>query len=168
MAENQQWDRDERTEETGNMDEQDLFELLDRLENHIVQAKPVPFSNKVWVEPEEMQIIISMLRDNLPVEIKQARWLLEQNRQMTADARREADQIVRQAENRMAAMLDEHEITRQAREYAEQTVERAKGSAEQIRQGAIRYAEERLGEVEDELTEILVQVQKNRAELRES
>lgn len=152
---------------SGDMNENDLYELLDRMENNVLQAKQIPFSNNCMIEREEMLIMIGMLRDNLPVEIKQAKWLLEQNRQLIAESRREADQIIRQAENRMSAMLDEHEITKQAREYAEQTVEQAKGSADKIREGAIKYAEKRLADVEEQLTSVLVQIQKNRSELQD-
>ena len=151
---------------SADMNENDLYELLDRMENNVLQAKQIPFSNNCMIEREEMLIMLGMLRDNLPVEIKQAKWLLEQNRQLIAESRREADQIVRQAENRMSAMLDEHEITKQAREYAQQTVDQAKGSADKIRDGAIQYAEKRLAEVEEQLTSVLVQVQKNRSELQ--
>lgn len=168
MADDRKFDQEkQQTAASGDMNENDLYELLDRMENNVLQAKQIPFSNNCMIEREEMLIMIGMLRDNLPVEIKQAKWLLEQNRQLIAESRREADQIVRQAENRMTAMLDEHEITKQAREYAEQTVDQAKNSAEKIRDGAIKYAEKRLGEVEEQLTAVLVQIQKNRSELQD-
>ncbi|MEA4888497.1 MAG: ATPase [Clostridiaceae bacterium] len=150
---------------TKNQD-QSTAELLDRLENSVESAKALPFSNSCLVDREEMLVLIGMIRDNLPAELKQARWLLEQNRQLIAEARKEAENMMREAESRMAAMIDEHEITQQARQQAAQTVEAANNSARQIRAGAIEYARKRLNDLEEQLTAMLVMVQKNTKDLK--
>lgn len=146
--------------------ENDLYELIERLEGNVLNAKSVPFTSNCMVDKEEMLILIGMLRDNLPVEIKQAKWLLDQNRQVVAEARRDADNIVRQAEKRVATMIDEHEVTMQARQLAAQTLEAANKSAKQIRSGAIDYAATRLNDLEEQLTDMLLQLQKNIKELK--
>lgn len=152
--------------DTQEMSENDLYELIDRLEGNVLNAKSVPFTSNCMVDKEEMLILIGMLRDNLPVEIKQAKWLLDQNRQVVAEARRDADNIVRQAEKRVATMIDEHEVTMQARQLAAQTLEAANQSAKQIRNGAIDYAATRLSDLEEQLTDMLLQLQKNIKELK--
>lgn len=149
---------------TGN--DQDTATLLDRLEGSVEAARSMPFSNNCLVDREEMLVLIGMIRDNLPAELKQARWLLEQNRQLIAEARKEAESMMREAESRMAAMIDEHEITQQARQQAAQTIEAANGSARQIRSGAIEYARKKLNDLEEQLTEMLVMIQKNTRELK--
>ncbi len=146
--------------------DQSTAELLDRLENSVESAKALPFSNSCLVDREEMLVLIGMIRDNLPAELKQARWLLEQNRQLIAEARKEAENMMREAESRMAAMIDEHEITQQARQQAAQTVEAANNSARQIRAGAIEYARKRLNDLEEQLTAMLVMIQKNTKDLK--
>ncbi len=148
------------------MSENDLYELIDRLEGNVLNAKNVPFTSNCMVDKEEMLILIGMLRDNLPSEIKQAKWLLDQNRQVVAEARRDADNIVRQAEKRVTTMIDEHEVTMQARQLAAQTIEAANNSAKQIRNGAIDYAASRLSDLEEQLTDMLLQLQKNIKELK--
>lgn len=148
------------------MSENDLYELIDRLEGNVLNAKSVPFTSNCMVDKEEMLILIGMLRDNLPHEIKQAKWLLNQNRQVVAEARQEADNIVRQAEKRVATMIDEHEVTMQARQLAAQTIEASNKSAKQIRGGAIDYAATQLNELEEQLTDMLLQLQKNIKELK--
>ncbi len=152
--------------EAPEISENDLYELIERLEGNVLNAKNVPFTSNCMVDKEEMLILIGMLRDNLPVEIKQAKWLLDQNRQVVAEARRDADNIVRQAEKRVATMIDEHEVTMQARQLAAQTLEAANKSAKQIRSGAIDYAATRLNDLEDQLTDMLLQLQKNIKELK--
>ena len=145
---------------------QTVEELIDRLEGSVVSARSLPFSDNCIVDREEMLVLITMIRDGLPTELKQARWLLEQNRQLIAEARKEAETIMREAESRMTAMIDEHEITVQARQQAEVTLENANQAARQIRNGAMEYAKKRLNDVEEQLTQMLVTVQRNKKELK--
>ena len=146
--------------------ENDFYELIDRLQNTILQARAVPFTSSCMVDKEELLLLAGMLRDNLPQQIKQAKWLVDHNHQVIADARREAEQLKLQAEKQVANMVDEHEITQKARQVAAQTIESANSSAKQIRQGALDYANKRLTDLEEQLTSILVTLQKNKKELR--
>jgi len=146
--------------------QEDLYELIDRLEIGIDQAKSLPFTDTCFVDREEMLILISMIRENLPGEIKQAKWLLDQNKQIISEARKEAESIMREAEMRMTAMIDEHEITRQAKQHAGQTVENANQSAAQIRKKSLDYAKKKLTDLEEHLTDMLVTIQKNKKELK--
>jgi vacuolar-type H+-ATPase subunit H len=151
---------------SANYPEQGTAELIDRLENCVHSARSLPFSDSCLVDREEMIVLIGMIRESMPPELKQAKWLLEQNRQLIAEARKEAENIMREAESRMASMIDEHEVTVQARQQAAQTIETANNSARQIRTGAIEYARKRLSDLEEQLTEMLVTIQKNKKELK--
>jgi vacuolar-type H+-ATPase subunit H len=152
--------------ELPHVSETDLQELINRLEDVVLQAKSVPFSNNCILDREEVLVLIGLLRDNLPAEILQARWLLDQNHQVVLEARREAETLIRQAERRVANMINEHEVTLQARQRASQTVDSANRSAAQIRAGALAYANKRLTVLEEQLTSILVMIQKNKKELK--
>ena len=63
-------------------------------------------------------------------------------------------------------MINEHEITLRAREMAQATIEQANQAAWQMRVASTDYARARLTEVENQLTEVLVKVQKNKKELK--
>jgi hypothetical protein len=85
---------------------------------------------------------------------------------LIAETRKEAANIMREAEPRMAGMIDEHEFTVQARNQAAWTIKAANNSARQIRSGAMEYTRKRLNNLEEQLNEILVLIQKNRKELK--
>jgi cell division septum initiation protein DivIVA len=146
--------------------EHDIETLLNRLEEAVSAARSVPFSDNCMVDREEILLLLSLVREGLPSELKQARWLLEQNRQLIAEARKEAENIMRETESRMARMVDEHEITQQARQQAAEMIESANQSSRQIRSGAMDYARGLLNNVEEELTAILLTVQKNKKSLK--
>jgi len=150
----------------GKGQEHDIEALIEQLQGIVASARSVPFSDNCMVDREQLLVLTSMIRDGLPAELKQAKWLLDQNRQLIAEARKEAENIMREAESRMIRMIDEHEITQQARAQANQTIEQANTSARQIRAGAMEYARKRLTEVEEQLTEMLVMIQRNKKELK--
>lgn len=148
-----------------NNSEADFYELIDRLEISVDQARAFLFTDNCIVDREELLILISMIRENLPNEIKQAKWLLDQNRQLIAEARKEAESIMREAETRMTTMIDEHEITQKAKLQAGQTIDNANMSATQIRKKSMDYAKKKLSDLEEQLTEMLVTIQKHKKEL---
>lgn len=150
----------------GKSNETDLIELLDQLTQTVRQAKGIPFSDNCIVDREDLLYWITQIRENLPEEIHQARWLLEQNRQVVASARQKAESILRETEQRSAIMINEHEITLRAREMAQATIEQANQTAWQMRVASTDYARQRLTEVENQLTEVLLKVQKNKKELK--
>lgn len=150
----------------GKSNETDLIELLDQLTQTVRQAKGIPFSDNCIVDREDVLYWVTQIRENLPEEIHQARWLLEQNRQVVASARQKAESILRETEQRSAIMINEHEITLRAREMAQVTIEQANQAAWQMRVASTDYARSRLTEVENQLTEVLVKVQKNKKELK--
>jgi vacuolar-type H+-ATPase subunit H len=146
--------------------ETDLFELLDQLQETLTQAKGLPFSDNCIVDRQDVLYWVNQIRENLPEEVRQARWIVEQNRQVVASARQKAESILRETEQRSAIMIDEHEITLRAREMAQSTIDQANQAAWQIRVASTDYARQRLTEIENQLTDILVKVQKNKKELK--
>ena len=95
-----------------------VLQLLDELEDVLDSSKAVPFSNKVSVDKEEIYDIISEIRMKLPNELKQSKWVIEERNKILIDAQREADEIVKNAEDRMVRMIDDNEVTKKAYEQA--------------------------------------------------
>ena len=94
----------------------EIFTLLETLEDMLENSKGLPFTSKSMVDKDEMLEIIKEIRIKLPDELKQAKWVKEERQRILAEAQKEADGIVKEAENRIIAMIDEHEITRKAYE----------------------------------------------------
>ena len=67
--------------------------------------------------------IIKEIRLKLPEQLKQAKWVKEERQRILVEAQKEADGIVKEAENRIIAMIDEHEITKKAYEQKNKIIE---------------------------------------------
>jgi vacuolar-type H+-ATPase subunit H len=115
---------------------------------------------------DEILDIIQDIRLKLPDDIKQAKWISEERARIFAEAQQEADEIVKNAEGRIAAMVDEHEICRKAYEQAEIIITNAKKNAREIRLGTREYADNILNKVEEILEDTLDVIKVNRNELK--
>ncbi len=144
----------------------EIFTLLETLEEMLEGSKSIPFSNKGIVDKEEMLEIIKEIRLKLPEELKQAKWVKEERQRILVEAQKEADGIVKEAENRIISMIDEHEITRKAYEQKAEIIETANEMSREISKGTKDYADNILQNIEVALQSALETIQNNRKELK--
>ena len=144
----------------------EIFTLLETLEEVIENSKTIPFSGKCMVDKEEVLDIIKEIRLKLPDELKQAKWVKEERGRILVEAKKEADGIVKEAENRIISMIDEHEITRKAYEQKAEIIETANEMSREISKGTKDYADSVLEGIEIALEDALKVIQNNRRELK--
>src|SRR6266849_1284997 len=120
----------------------DVLVLIDKLDDLVHNAKPVPLTDQVRVDKEEIYDILDQMRATIPEEIKQARWIVKERQEMLAEAKREAERIVSEARERQDRMISQEEITKQAERAAEDIIEEARAREREIRLGAEDYADE--------------------------
>ena len=144
----------------------ELFTLLETLEEMLEASKSIPFSNKGIIDKEEMLEIIKEIRLKLPDELKQAKWVKEERQRILVEAQKEADDIVKEAENRIISMIDEHEITRKAYVQKAEIIETANEMSREISKGTKDYADSILQNIEAALQNALETIQNNRKELQ--
>ncbi len=144
----------------------EIFTLLETLEDIMEKSRSVPFSNKCIVDKEEILDIIKEIRLKLPEEIKQAKWVKEERQRILVEAQKEADGIIKEAENRIISMIDEHEITRKAYEKKVEIIETANEMSREIKTGTEEYADGVLAGIEVALEDALKVIKNNRKELK--
>jgi len=91
----------------------DVLVLIDKLDDLVHNARPVPLTDQVRVDREEVYDILDQMRATIPEEIKQARWIVKERQEMLAEAERAAEEIVEEARER------EREIRLGAEDYAD-------------------------------------------------
>lgn len=131
-----------------------IIQLLDELEEILDNSRAMPFSNKVSVEKEELYSIIAEVRLKLPNELKNSRYVLEERNKILIDAQKEADEIVKNAEERLSRMVEENEITKRAYEQASAIIDASKKTSKEMRLGAVEYAQEVLTKAQDKVKEL--------------
>ena len=144
----------------------EIFSLLENLEELLESGAKVPFSTKVMVDIEELREILEDIRLKLPDELKQAKWVKEERQRIISDAEQEAENMLKDAQNKIVKIVDEHVITQQALEQKEEIIENANKVSKEISTGTRDYADAVLEKVEDVLKETLAIVSNNRKELK--
>jgi cell division septum initiation protein DivIVA len=130
----------------------DVLVLIDKLDDLVHNAKLVPMTGQVRVA--------------IPEEIKQARWIVKERQEMLAEAKREAERIVKEARERQNQLVSEEEVTKQAERAAEDIIEDARAREREIRLGAEDYADEILNTLEVNLSKFIAAVQRGRERLQ--
>lgn len=144
----------------------EIFTLLETLEDLLERGRNVPFSAKIIVDKEEMLDLIKEIRLKLPDELKQAKWVKEERERILEQANKEANDVVKEAENRIISMIDEHEITKKAYEQKAEIIEAANEMSREISNGTKEYADNVLQGIEVALEDALKIIQNNRKELK--
>lgn len=146
-----------------------IDELLDLMEETLEDATGLPFAGgKRVVDIDKLQDIIDEVRLNLPTEVRQARPIVNDRADIVADAKREAEALVRKAEERARILVGEQEIVKAAQQRAAEIVGGAQTQAREMRTTVTEYCENMLRVTEEQLARNAAEVKTVRANLRQT
>ena len=133
----------------------EIYTLLDALNEIVESSKNVPFTEKkIIIEKKQILDILGEIRNKMPEELKQAKWIKEERERILSEAQKDADDIVKEAENRIIAMIDEHEITKKAYEKKNEIISDANEMYREITQGTNTYVDGILANIENNMVEL--------------
>lgn len=144
----------------------DLIERIDELQVLIEEAKSVPLSSSAVVNREELLELLAQLKEEVPDEIRQARWMARDRDELLARARKEAERVIVEAQEQRDRLLSRTEIINAANREAEKIIEDAKERATRIRLEAEDYVDQKLAGFEILLNKTLGTVAKGREQLQ--
>ncbi len=120
-------------------------DLLDMLYEMVDEAKGVPLSgDKCMIEREKALDILDDVRAQFPVEFAEARKLLATREEYLASAKREAELIRKQAEDKAKVMVGENELVTQARQKSAQMLKDAQDQVQGLQRTVEQYCDDLL------------------------
>lgn len=137
----------------------EVMEIIEMMEETIDKAPVVPLSGKILLDKEDILDYIQEMRLVFPDELKEAKWVKGERQRILTEAETKADEMIKNAEERMAQMVDENEITRQAYEKANEIETSARNEAAQMSAQLGQYVNDMLNELEKRLDLFSKQVQ---------
>lgn len=141
-------------------------DLILQLQDVINEAKSMPFTNgKVMVNSEEVYDILDQIQDAMPAEVRQAKNIVADRKQILAEANRESENIIRAAEERKKVMLNQNELVREAQAKAKEIVDDAKQKSAEIRKAANVYVDSIMKRTEEGIATQLDAIKKTRASI---
>ena len=139
--------------------------LLDELDEMIDSAWNMPLSGgKALVDAERVREIVDKIRSSLPQEIRQAKAIVSDRSQIIADAKREAETVVRVAR----VMVNQDEIVRQAQARGSELLSQSQTKAREIRRAANEYVDDLMKRTDEQMTANLAELRKTRQNLKAS
>ena len=129
-------------------------ELLDMLFDRIDEAKNAPLSSeKCIIEREKALDLLDDIKAQLPVELAEARKILDARSEYVAAAKREADEIIKRAEIEATKMVSEGQVMRQAQQKANELLKQAEEQSKAVRRSANEYCEDVLRRTREAIAE---------------
>lgn len=142
-------------------------ELVDLLFEMIDEAKSVPLSSdKCMIERDRALDLLDDIRAQFPVELKEARKLLEKRNEYIENTMREAENIRKQAEEEARRIVAEDELVNQARQKSSEMIRVAEERSRELRRAANEYCEDALQRTEEAVAEALEEIQQSRSRFR--
>lgn len=144
-----------------------INDILNMMEDILEGALSIPLSGgKCMVNAERFHELIEDARLNIPSEINQAQLVVGQRKAILDDAKREAESTIKVAEERARRLVEENEITRQAKEKAKEMLTTAQTQSRELKRAANEYADNILKNTEQTLMESVTQIRTAKAALR--
>lgn len=148
--------------------EYSLMELIGMLDEVVRKAQPVPLSKKSMVDVSQIDEIATEMRLVLPKEVQQAQNVVADKNRIINDAKREAEEIIRKAEQRRAELLNQNSITKEAQKIAAEEIRNAQNRSKLIRTSTNEFTDNMLGRVEELLSKDLQNLRLMRKTLNQS
>ena len=141
-------------------------ELMDQIDELLEKSMKLP-GGRVIIEADKLRTISDDVRLNIPAEVKQARGIVSDRADIINTAKREADNIIRAAEERAKAMVAQEEITRMSQEKSGEIIAAAQNKSRQMRKAAQDFVDDIMRRADENLTSNLAEVRKTRASLKQ-
>lgn len=142
-------------------------ELLDMLFDMVDEAKNAPLSSeKCVIERDKALDLIEDIKAQFPVELAEAKKILNARSEYVAAAKREADEIRKRAEIEASQMVNEAQVMNKARQMANELMAQAEQEAKKVRRSANDYCVDILRRTEEALSDAHEEMRMTHARFR--
>ncbi len=142
-------------------------DIIGALYDMIQDARAVPLAaDKCIVERDRVLDMLDEIIAQLPAELKQSRTIVESRNELISQARREAETIIRQAQEQAQQLVTKEAIYAEAKRRAEEMAMQAQTRVAQIQKAGNSYMDESLRQTEEVIAKALSEVQETRMKFR--
>ena len=126
----------------------------------------MPLSASVLVSRETLTQLVAEIRELLPTELRQARWVLREREKVLNEAEQTAQRLIADAEQECLRLTGETEVVRAAEREAKRVSREAQDQSRTMRLEAEDYIDAQLARFELVLQKTLKTVEAGRDRLR--
>ena len=149
------------------MNEHNIEDIISALYDMVQDARAVPLANdKCIVERDKVLDLLDEIIAQLPVELKQARTIVESRNELIGQARREAENAIRQAQEKANQMITEEAIYQEAKRQCQEMVYQTQTRMAELRKASNDYMDDALRRTEEAISLSLDDVRDTRAKFK--
>lgn len=144
-----------------------IAELIDMLYDMIEDARGMPLGpDKCILERDKALDLLDEIRAQYPMELAEAKKLLGARTEYIAAAKREGEQLRRQAEEQAKQLVAQDTTLATARQKANELIGRAEERTRELRRTANDYCEDTLRRTEEAVAAAYDEIKRQRAKFR--
>ena len=146
------------------MNEKHIDDILTALYDLVQEARAVPLAaDKCILERDKVLDMLDEIMGQMPAELKQARTIVDSRSEIVAQAKREAESIVRKAQEEAERLVSEQVIFEEAKRRCADMVAQTKAQITSLRKVSNEYMDDALRRTEEAIAQSLSEVQDTRA-----
>lgn len=149
------------------MNEQNIEDIISALYDMVQDARALPLgADKCILERDKVLDMLDEIIAQLPTELKQARTIVESRNELIGQARREAENMIRQAQDQVSRMVAEEAIYQEAKRQCQEMVLQTKTRMADLRKASNDYMDDALRRTEEAVALSLEDVRDTRAKFK--
>lgn len=149
------------------MADRNTEDIIGALYDMVQDARSMPLAaDKCILERDRVLDMLDEILAQLPGEIKQSRAIVESRTEIVGQARREAENIVKEAQEKAKQMVTKEAVYIEAKKRSEELVSQTQNRINQLRKAANEYMDESLRQTEEVVSKALNEVRDTRMKFR--
>ena len=149
------------------MSDRNTEDIIGALYDMVQDARSMPLAaDKCILERDKVLDMLDEIIAQLPGELKQSRTIVESRNELISQARREAEGILKEAQEKARQMVTREAIYAEAKKRSEELVGQTQTRINQLRKAGNEYMDESLRQTEEAISKALAEVRDTRMKLR--
>lgn len=149
------------------MNDRNIEDIIGALYDMVQDARSMPLAaDKCILERDRVLDMLDEVIAQLPGELKQSRTIVESRNELINQARREAESIVRQAQEQAKQLVTQEQVYIEAKRRSEELVGQTQERINQLRKVANEYMDDALRRTEETISGALDEVRDTRMKFR--
>ena len=149
------------------MNEQNIEDIISALYDMVQDARAVPLAaDKCILERDKVLDMLDEIIAQMPVELKQARTIVESRNELIGQARREAVFLIRQSQEKADKMITEEAIYQETKRQCQEMVSQTQARMTELRKVSNEYMDDALRRTEEAIALSLEDVRDTRSKFK--
>lgn len=149
------------------MNEKHIENMINNLYDMVQDARALPLgADKCILERDKVLDMLDEIIAQLPAELKQSQTIVESRNELIGQARREAESVIRDAQEKAKQLVSEEAIYEEAKRQCKELVAQTQERIAQLRKVSNDYMDDALRRTEEAVAKSLSDVQDTRAKFR--